>query len=33
MVKLVVASQQLLLVGGPKLAFRDGEFHGMPYRT
>jgi hypothetical protein len=32
MVKLVVASQQLLLVRGPELAFRDGESHGMLYR-
>jgi hypothetical protein len=31
MVKLVVASQQLL-VRGPELAFMDGEFHGILYR-
>jgi hypothetical protein len=32
MVKLVVSSQQLLIVRGPELAFRDGEPHGMLYR-
>ena len=32
MVKLVFPSQQLLLLRGPELAFRDGESHGMLYR-